>query len=453
MGERNEPVILIVEDDAHMRAALSKSLGIHGYPVMVAHDGHEALECLEKQKAWLVIADLNMPGKSGLEMLRDMRSAGITVPVVVMTAYGSVESAVEALKLGAVDYLQKPFPFEQLEEMIARVRANVSGQDATHPADSSSVGFLTCSERVRQILKMVEAVAPSQATILIQGESGTGKEVLARYIHSLSPRARGPFVAVNCAALPDGLLESELFGYEKGAFTGALARRCGKFELAHQGTLLLDEIGEMSLGLQAKLLRVLQEREVDRLGARHPIPVDIRVLATTNRNLQQEVQAGRFREDLFYRLSVLPVTLPPLRERPEDIPLLAHYFAEQSFRRNRKPGAGITPEAMACLKSRSWRGNARELENAIERAVLLADTGPLRIEHFAFETEGPVSEGPLGNPNQEVTGPIWAMERDLILRALERHGGNRTHAARELGISIRTMRNKLREYRRLGLDV
>lgn len=449
---QEDQVILVVEDDAQMRIALSKALGVHGYPVVLAHDGQEALECLERQKAWLVIADMNMPGKGGIDMLRELRSTGSQVPVVFMTAYGTVETAVEALKLGATDYLQKPFPLERLEVMVARLRQELQGssrvEDRSPEKKADPIGFLTCDERVRQTLKMLEAVASSQATILIQGESGTGKEVLARYVHSISPRANRPFVAVNCAALPDGLLESELFGYEKGAFTGALARRSGKFELAHQGTLLLDEIGEMSLGLQAKLLRVLQEREIDRLGARHPIPVDIRVIATTNRNLQQEVQAGRFREDLYYRLSVLPVTLPALRDRPHDIPLLAEYFVERSLRRNQRTGQGITPEAMTCLKSRPWRGNVRELENAVERAVLLAGGGPLRIEHFAFEEQVlPVPDScvPAGAPS----GSIWEMERALILQTLERHGGNRTHAARELGISIRTMRNKLREYREL----
>ncbi len=451
MACEDESVILVVEDDSNMRLALSKSLGGQGYPVVLAHDGYEALECLEKQPAWLVIADVNMPGKGGIEMLRDIRAMGNSIPVVLMTAYSTVETAVQALKLGAADYLQKPFPFQQLEGMIARLRheTTVSGEETVVlKEEEPSVGFLTCNERVRQILKMLEAVAPSNATVLIQGESGTGKEVLAQYVHSISPRANRPFVAVNCAALPEGLLESELFGYEKGAFTGAMARRSGKFELAHQGTLLLDEIGEMSLGLQAKLLRVLQEREVDRLGARQPISVDIRVLVTTNRNLQQEVQAGNFREDLYYRLSVMPVTLPPLRERPEDIPLLAEYLADRSFRRNHRPGGGITPEALGCLKSRPWRGNVRELENAIERAVLLADSGPLRIEHFAFDAASPHVTLPM-----EPTGSIWEMERDLILRTLERHGGNRTHAAKELGISIRTMRNKLREYRQLGIEV
>ena len=451
LSEYDESAILVVEDDSNMRLALSKSLGGQGYPVVLAHNGYEALECLEKQPAWLVIADVNMPGKGGIEMLREIRAGGNSVPVVLMTAYSTVETAVQALKLGAADYLQKPFPFQQLESMISRIRHETLESEevaAPHKEKDPSVGFLTCNERVRQILKMLEAVAPSNATVLIQGESGTGKEVLARYVHRISPRANRPFVAVNCAALPDGLLESELFGFEKGAFTGALARRSGKFELAHQGTLLLDEIAEMNIGLQAKLLRVLQEREVDRLGARQPIPIDIRVLVTTNRHLHQEVQAGNFREDLYYRLSVMPVTLPPLRERPEDIILLAEYLAERSFKRNQRPGGGITPEALACLKSRPWRGNVRELENAIERAVLLADRGPLRIEHFAFDAEA--TQVTL---SVEPTGSIWESERDLILRTLERHGGNRTHAASEVGSSIRTIRNKLREYRQLGIHV
>ena len=451
LQERSEEqVILVVEDDAQMRIALSKSLAVQGHPVVLAHNGQEALECLEKQNAWLVIADMNMPGKGGIEMLRDLRTMNRQIPVVLMTAYGTVESAVEALKLGATDYLQKPFPVTRLEEMVTRLRQDLLNTQQKCAEDQKcvgeTVGFLTCDDRVRQILKMLESVARSQATILIQGESGTGKEVLARYVQSISPRANRPFIAVNCAALPEGLLESELFGYEKGAFTGALARRSGKFELAHQGTLLLDEISEMSLGLQAKLLRVLQEREVDRLGARHPISVDIRVIATTNRNLQQEVQSGRFREDLYYRLSVMPVTLPPLRDRPNDIPLLAEFFAHQSFQRNQRPGSGITPEALTYLKARGWRGNVRELQNAVERAVLLADGGPLRIEQFAFDDQLLTSsESPsIVTPT---SGSIWEMERNLILHTLERHGGNRTHAARELGISIRTMRNKLREYR------
>jgi len=447
--EQDHPSILVVEDDQSMSAALSNALERQGFPVVVAADGIEGMRRLEHDGAWLVLVDLNMPRKGGLELLREIRARGHQMPVVVMTAYGSTETAVEALRLGAVDYLQKPFPLEQLETMVTRLRKTVSTQCSQEAglkrSDKEEAGFLTRNPRIRRTLKMLEAVASSQATILIQGESGTGKEVLAQYVHSISPRGPYPFIAVNCAALPAGLLESELFGYEKGAFTGALARRSGKFELAHQGTLLLDEIGEMSLGLQAKLLRVLQEREVDRLGSRHPTPVDIRVIATTNRHLLQEVQAGRFREDVYYRLSVVPIYVPPLRERPEDIPLLAEYFTKRSFQRNHRTGGGITEEALTYLQTRPWRGNVRELENVIERAVLFADSGPIQVEHLSMEEPFPSSQGLMAP-----SGSIWEVEHDLILRTLEQHGGNRTHAAKTLGISIRTLRNKLREYRALN---
>ncbi len=441
--------ILIIEDDEQLQAALRRVFREQGYPVTVARDGYEGLESVERNPPWLVLTDLNLPGKGGMDFLREVRAQGHQMPVVVMTAYGSVDIAVEALKQGATEFLQKPFPLDRLEQLVQQLKTDHVEPAETWPLaeqvsafQESQAGFLTRDPKVLQTLKMLEMVANSAATILVQGESGTGKEVLARHIHRISPRAHQPFVALNCAALPDGLLESELFGYEKGAFTGALTRRCGKFELAHQGTLLLDEIGEMSLGLQAKLLRVLQEREVDRLGSRHPVPVDVRVIATTNRNLAQEVQAGRFREDVFYRLSVMPFTLPPLRERPDDIQLLAEQFADRSFRRNRRKGGGISEEAMRYLKNRTWRGNVRELENVIERAVLLADNGPLQIEHVRCEEPTLASR-----EATQAVGTIWEMERDLIIRTLERHDGNRTHAARTLGISIRTLRNKLREYR------
>ena len=442
--------ILVVEDDVHLQEALSQTLGEHGYSVSVAKDGYEGMDWLQRHGASLILADVNLPGKSGMEMLRDIRLSGNQVPVVMMSAYGTLETAVEAVKLGATEFLQKPFATEKLEAIMSRIKGEEDGQKSELPQiaknDVASVGFLTRNERVLETLRTLETVAVSKATILIQGESGTGKEVLARYVHRNSPRANQPFVAVNCAALPEGLLESELFGYEKGAFTGALARRCGKFELAHQGTLLLDEIGEMTLGLQAKLLRVLQEREVDRLGSRSPIHVDVRVIATTNRNLLQEVQAGRFREDVYYRLSVMPVTIPPLRERPEDIEVLVEHFVRQSCERNGRPKVHISEEVMSYLKTRRWRGNVRELENVIERAVLLSDAGSLRIQHVTCEE--PVTAIPIAS--NQPTGSIWEMERDLIFRVLDRHGGNRTHAARTLGISIRTLRNKLREYRQLN---
>ena len=444
--------ILVVEDDEQLQTALSTALSQQGYDVTVARDGYEGLEHVERETPWLVLTDLSLPGKGGMEFLREVRTQGYHMPVVVMTAYGGVDVAVEALKYGATDFLQKPFPFDRLEKLIQQLDDDrndsepvLSSPQAKPPYGEQQEGFLTRDPKVLQTLKMLDMVAGSSATILIQGESGTGKEVLARHIHRKSTRAHQPFVAINCAALPEGLLESELFGYEKGAFTGALARRAGKFELAHQGTLLLDEIGEMSLALQAKLLRVLQEREVDRLGSRQPISVDVRVIVTTNRNLATEVQAGRFREDVYYRLSVMPFTLPPLRDRPEDIQLLAEHFSHRSFRRNHRSWKGISDEAMIYLKSRPWRGNVRELENVIERGVLLADNGPLQVQHFQFDEPTLTSSS-----SHAPTGTIWEMERDLILRTLEAHNGNRTHAAKTLGISIRTLRNKLREYRELN---
>jgi two-component system response regulator FlrC len=444
--------ILVVEDDEQLQTALTKILSQHGYEVTVARDGHDGLEHVERDDPWLVLTDLSLPGKGGMEFLREVRTQGYHMPVVVMTAYGGVDVAVEALKYGATDFLQKPFPFDRLEKLIQQLdddrgeqRLVTNGPQEKSPYGEPREGFLTRDPKVLQTLKMLDMLSSSSATILIQGESGTGKEVLARHIHRKSQRAHQPFVAINCAALPEGLLESELFGYEKGAFTGALARRAGKFELAHQGTLLLDEIAEMSLGLQAKLLRVLQEREVDRLGSRQPISVDVRVIVTTNRNLAQEVQAGRFREDVYYRLSVMPFTVPPLRDRPDDIELLVEHFSHRSFQRNRRSWNGISDEAMMYLKSRPWRGNVRELENVIERGVLLADNGPLQVEHFQFDEPALAT-----NPMQAPSGTIWEMERALILRTLEGHNGNRTHAARTLGISIRTLRNKLREYRQLN---
>jgi two-component system response regulator FlrC len=389
--------ILIVDDEPSIRAALCEVLQRTGHPVVAVRDGQEALVLLERQPIWLIVTDLRMPRMGGASVLTRC----------------------------AVDMIAK-------DPAMAR------------------------------IVQTAEAVATSQATILIQGESGTGKEVLARYIHSRSTRAHRPFVAVNCAALPDGLLESELFGFERGAFTGALSRRPGKFEQAHGGTLLLDEISEMNLPLQSKLLRVIQEREVDRLGGKAPIPVDIRILATTNRSLRQEVEAGRFREDLYYRLHVFPITIPSLRERPSDILSLAEHFLRASAARNRKEVTDFEEEAKARLLSCSWRGNVRELENVIERAVLLASGHLVRPEDIRSEASEVFGAAVPALPAKSISGwdgdaregtvptmSIWEMERTLIFQTLERVNGNRTHAAKLLDISIRTLRNKLREYRQL----
>lgn len=446
-GEESERV-LIVDDDPSMRTALLETVKRLGYATQAAIDGNDALERLVRFRPWLVLTDLRMPRLSGLDLIKEIRSRAPQVTIVLMTAYGTIETAVEAMKLGASEYLLKPFSMDLLERTIVSLKAGREEGLPTVPLAQSteSRAILTQDPGMVRLLSTIESVAASQATVLIHGESGTGKELLARFIHARSPRAHRPFIAVNCAALPEGLLESELFGHERGAFTGALIRKIGKFEMAHTGTLLLDEISEMNLPLQAKLLRVLQEREVDRIGGRDPVPVNIRVVATTNRALYRDVEQGRFREDLYYRLNVFPITVPPLRERATDIPLLAKHFVTQSASRNGLSPAIVSEAALAHLQRLAWKGNVRELENVMERAVLLAGDGPILPEHCPSETP---SE-PVGlalRSQQPTNGSLWEMERELIFKTLARVKDNRTHAAKELGISIRTLRNKLREYR------
>jgi two-component system response regulator FlrC len=445
--------VLVVDDEPSMRVALTESLRRSGYGVTVAADGQEAIQRFGQCRPWLVLTDMKMGRLGGLDVLKEVKKRAPQTKVVVMTAYGTVETAVEAMKQGACDYLLKPFAAEALDRVLARLESGESAAERIlkggAPADRA---MLTQNAGMEQLLGLAEVVATSQATVLINGESGTGKELLARFIHSRSPRAQRPFVAVNCAALPDGLLESELFGYERGAFTGALFRKQGKFEMANGGTLLLDEISEMNLNLQAKLLRVLQERELDRIGGREPIAVDIRVIATTNRSLREEVDQKRFREDLYYRLHVFPLTVPPLRERKGDIPLLAKHFAQRSAARNGLTAPDVTPEALQLLESRSWRGNVRELENSVERAVLIAGGQTLEPRHFHVDDAPPLPVQPAASAPVPVSGmgSLWEMERDLIMKTLGAMNGNRTHAAKVLGISLRTLRNKLREYRQIN---
>ena len=440
--------ILVVDDDPSMRAALMETVRRLGFTVQGVADGIEAMDRLAKFNPWLVLTDLKMPRLNGLELIKDIKARSPQVTIVLMTAYGTVETAVEAMKHGASEYLLKPFSMDLLERVISNLKAG--REDGATPAPSVQAGdnraILTQDPGMARLLSTVESVAASRATVLIQGESGTGKELLARFIHSRSPRAHRPFIAVNCAALPDGLLESELFGHERGAFTGALIKKIGRFEMAHTGTLLLDEISEMNLNLQAKLLRVLQEREVDRVGGRDPVPVNIRVIATTNRSLYREVEQGKFREDLYYRLNVFPIAVPPLRERPLDIPILARHFVAQSASRNGLVQPVISEEAVTHLQRQPWKGNVRELENVMERAVLLAGPGAILPEHCTVKREDETVI-PLGQMKQVVNGSLWEMERELIFKTLARVKDNRTHAAKELGISIRTLRNKLREYR------
>ncbi|MBI3608650.1 MAG: sigma-54-dependent Fis family transcriptional regulator [Nitrospirae bacterium] len=437
--------ILIVDDDPGMRATLTLSLRQMGHAVVAAANGEEALAQIEQCPVGAVVTDMTMPGMSGMDLFRTIKQRRPGIPVIFISAFGSIEVAVDAMKAGGFDYLAKPFSPEALTCVVCRALQTGTPLECALPAAGTGA-ILTRDPGMLKMLKMAQTVAASQATILIEGESGTGKELLARFIYERSPRAHRPFIAINCAAVPEGLMESELFGYEKGAFTGAVAKKPGRFELAHTGTLLLDEIGELPLSLQAKLLRVLQEREVDVLGGRKPVALDVRVIASTNRSLWDEVKAGRFREDLYYRLNVFPLRLPPLRHRPCDIPLLVEHFIQQGAVEHRQPALTVTPDAMAILMGREWRGNIRELQNVVERAVLLAEHGTITADHLLVPDR--VNARPLSAFSTGTT--VWEAERSLIVETLERVGGNRTHAARILGISIRTLRNKLRLYRGLA---
>jgi len=446
MGTENDR-ILIVDDDAAMRRALTEVLGRGGFEVDQAPNGQIGLERLSGEPFDLVVSDLRMPGLGGLNLLRELRRRYPSIPVILITAFGTIEDAVSAMKLGAYDFLTKPFSPQDLLRLVRRALTTDADRSAPRPARARAArSIVTQDPALLQVLDVAESIAASRAPVLIEGESGTGKELLARFIHERSPRRGKAFVAVNCAALPAELLESELFGHEKGAFTGAIARKDGKFELANGGTILLDEISEMEFALQAKLLRVLQEYEIDRLGGVAPIPVDVRVVATTNSRLADLVERGRFREDLYYRLSVIPLTLPPLRERRNDLDLLINHFLH-FLGTSGKPGAGsITADARQWLLDRPWRGNVRELQNVIERAVLLSRGRP--IERGDLEGVG-LSVRPMASAG--LAGlTIAEMERRLILETLRVTNNNRTRAAQQLGISIRTLRNKLAEYRAGG---
>jgi len=444
--------ILVVDDDPAMRAALAESLRQLAYPILTASNGEDALVLLKRREMKdpiaAIITDMKMPGMNGMALFHEVNKLLPQTPVIIMSAFGTIETAVDAMKSGVFDYLVKPFTQEALEMVIRRALPDQGKPSACNkglrtPTLSKEKTFLARDPAMVKVLKMAKVVAASQATILIEAESGTGKELLARYIHEHSPRAHRPFIAINCAAVPEGLLESELFGYEKGAFTGALKKKPGRFELAHKGTLLLDEVCEMHLSLQAKLLRVLQEREVDLLGSKEPVSLDIRVIATTNRPLLEEVKGGRFREDLYYRLNVFPLRLPPLRGRLSDIPLLVDHFLKEGASKEKRSVGSIAPEALSLLMAQEWRGNVRELENVIERAVILAEGEVITSDHLLFSESAPT------RPERSSTDgmTVWEAERNLILETLEQVGGNRTHAARILGISIRTLRNKLKEYR------
>ncbi|VVN52608.1 Regulatory protein AtoC [Pseudomonas fluorescens] len=446
--------VLLVEDDRALREALADTLLLAGHDYRAVGSAEDALEAVEQETFSLVVSDVNMPGMDGHQLLALLRARQPQLPVLLMTAHGAVERAVDAMRQGAADYLVKPFEPKALIELVARHALGVI------PA-SEGEGPIAFEPASAQLLELAARVARSDSTVLISGESGTGKEVLARYIHQQSTRAKQPFIAINCAAIPDNMLEATLFGHEKGSFTGAIAAQAGKFEQADGGTILLDEISEMPLGLQAKLLRVLQEREVERVGARKPIQLDIRVVATTNRDLAGEVAAGRFREDLFYRLSVFPLAWRPLRERPADIVPLAERLLNNHVKKMKHAQARLSAEAQACLISYPWPGNVRELDNAIQRALILQQGGLIQPQDFCLSMGSGAAPLPTLAPapvaEAESAGALGddlrRREFQMIIDTLRAERGRRKEAAERLGISPRTLRYKLAQMRDAGMDV
>ena len=442
--------ILVVDDDSLIRSFLHEDMTRRKYQVETAESVDQALQIMKSDRFDVIISDIRMDAVSGFDFLEIIMRDHPGLLMILMTAYGSVQSAIKAIKMGAFDYLQKPFSGSQVDHVLSKafeykrlstenrvLKKRLSRQDASFEIKGRTEGM-------KRLLDLVQNIAPTPATVLIQGESGTGKELIARALHSQSDRADKLFLAKNCAAIPDTLLESELFGHVKGAYTGAAHERKGIFEEASGGTLFLDEISEMSMNVQAKLLRVLQEGEIQRLGSNKTIPVDVRIIVSTNRDLKKEVQQDRFRSDLFYRLNVVPMTLPPLRERQDDIPLLADHFVKRYSERLHRNVFDITEDGYNSLMERQWEGNVRELENIVERAVLMTTGTHLDAASFQFmQDEEPVKPQAI---NRTLT--IREMEKQLILETLQKQGGNRTRTAEILAISIRTLRNKLNEYRR-----
>ncbi len=485
--------VLVVDDDPGMRDGMALTLKRAGFVAEQAKSGEEALRLTRPGAFDAVVTDLRMLGMDGLQLTARLKALDPSLPVVLVTAFGSLDTAREAMRLGAFDYLSKPFSPDELVGAVRKAIQSEGHLKAEEPGEAPVI--LTQDPALAETLALARRAADSRATILIQAESGTGKELLAKLIHAASPRRKGPFVAINCAAIPETLIESELFGYEKGAFTGATGAKPGRFEVADGGTLVLDEIGELPLPVQGKLLRALQERQVDRLGSNRPIAVDVRVIALTNRDLLAEVKAGRFREDLFYRLNVIPLRLPPLRERPADLPLLAAHFAERYARENDRPAPKLSPSFVAALARHDWPGNIRELENAIQRCVVLNPGGVLteRDLHWlldATQLEGlpedppevvvravpetlqmpislpdtsgvvmahpnkPLRDVSLGTPVALPLGlSLPELERFWLLSTLAAVGGNRTRCAQQLDIALRTVRNKINDYRAQGFDI
>jgi DNA-binding NtrC family response regulator len=453
--------ILLVEDKDSLRAMLKLALESQDHVVIEARDAEEAAAALRDSQPSLVLSDLRLPKGDGLGVLRATKELDAELPVIVMTAHGSIQDAVEAMKQGALDFLAKPVDPDHLLLLVSRAleQRRLMGEYRLLKEEAAARrggrGIIGDAPTLKQALSAIERAAATDTTVLLEGESGTGKELCARALHDQSPRANGPFVAINCAAIPENLLEAELFGYERGAFTGATQRKIGKFEMAQRGTIFLDEIGEMPLGLQAKMLRAIETKRIERLGGGAPIQVDVRIVAATNRMLRQAVAARQFREDLYFRLSVFPVTIPPLRDRKDDIPKLAHHFAE---RVSRDVGKKLTlsPEVLTALTEHSWPGNVRELQNAIERAVILADGDRLLPRHLslaplhAVAVQDPWDQLDWSGTLADVTGRFAdEAEKRKLAMALKQANGDKGRAADLLNISFKTLTGRLKHY---GID-
>jgi len=450
--------VLVIDDEANLRKVLAALLRRDGYDVTIAEDGEMGLAEFQKNGADAVITDLVMPKLGGMEVLRAINGADPEVPVIIITAHGTVDSAVEAIKAGAFDYVTKPFDQTELSNVLAKAvrthesaRRNARGERGRH----ALVGE---SPAMQDVIRIIDKVADTPSTVLITGESGTGKELIATALHEGSSRHDKPFIRINCAAIPRELIESELFGYERGAFTGAVTSKPGRFELADGGTLFLDEIGEIPVEMQVKLLRALQESEFERVGGIKTTHVDVRLIAATNRDLNAEIEAGRFRKDLYYRLAVVPISLPPLRERPSDVPTLVRHFLDKYNRRLNKRIEGMTDEAMAVLQAYAWPGNIRELENLVERTLLFADGPLIGVSDLPQSLRSP-GVTPLPGPAPALPVPAGEtglkdivrqraaeLEKDLISRALEETGGNVTRAAKLLQISRKSLQTKMKEF-------
>ena len=449
----NKGPVLIVDDDASQRRLIEFWLEEEGYPTLSASDGKAGLRIFEDQSPCLVISDLRMPGIDGLQLLSRIKASNPDEPVILITAFGTVSNAVEAMKLGAADYILKPLNPEELKLSVQRALERQQLIDENrYLRDFAGQAFqfenlIGGSRKMRDVFQITRQVARRDSTVLITGESGTGKELLAKAIHQNSLRAGKAFVTINCGAIPENLIESELFGHRKGAFTGAITDRIGKFEAANEGTIFLDEIGELTPTLQVRLLRVIQEREIDKIGDPHPVKVNVRILAATNRNLQNLVEDSQFREDLYYRLSVVTIELPPLRERAEDIPLLADHFLKRLRERYQLPELSMSDEAIESLLSYNWPGNVRELENVIERMVVLSDGKQIDREQVPAEIRGAksrIATISLKLPDDGIS--LEEIEKEILLQALERHHWNQTRAARYLNLSRKTLIYRMEKF-------